>query len=267
MDAKLMIELDADVLAGLGHLNRICGNSYFVVGAAARDILMQYHKLQPSRATRDADLAVQVSGWVNYENLRIQLIASGFREQSTTHSLTYQSAIFDVIPFGGILNGKSEILWPQDGKIMNMLGFDDAFRTAHKFKTTTGSDVRIASLSSLVMLKVIAWNDRPRDRPQDPADVNSIIENYLDAGNLDRFYDEHSDLVEMERFTMERAGAGLIGRDLYTLCSNRPLMEMRHILERELALAEESIFFQQMAGNRSLDPYFDKISFMLSQMR
>lgn len=126
---------------------------------------MQHHKLQPSGATRDADLAVQVSDWVNYKDLRIQLIASGFREQRATYNFIYHTAIFDIIPFGGILNGRSEMLWPQDGKIMNMLGFDDAFRTAHKFKTSAGIDIRIASLSSLVMLKVIAWNDRPRERP------------------------------------------------------------------------------------------------------
>lgn len=65
---------------------------------------------------------------------------------------------------------------------------------------------------------------------------------------------------------MESAGAGLIGRDLRTLCSRRPLMEMRQILERELVLEEESVFFQQMDGNRGLDPYLDRISCMLSYM-
>jgi predicted nucleotidyltransferase len=112
------------------------------------------------------------------------------------------------MPFGDILTEKSEILWPEDGKIMNMLGFDDAFRTAHQFRTRMNLTLRIASLSSLVLLKVIAWNDRPSERPQD---INTITKNYLNAGQFDRFYDEHSDLAEMEPYTVERAGAAFIG--------------------------------------------------------
>ncbi len=164
------------------------------------------------------------------------------------------------------MDGKSEILWPQDGKIMNMLGFDDAFRTAHKFRTSTDVSVRIASLSSLVMLKVIAWNDRPHERPQDPADINAIIDNYLEAGNFDRFYDENSDLVEMENYTIERAGAALIGRDLHQLCSRGPIVELKRILQKELELSERSLFFQQMAGYNNIEPYIGKIEIMLSNI-
>ncbi|HET9239587.1 MAG TPA: hypothetical protein VFO10_20170 [Oligoflexus sp.] len=227
---------------------------------------MQHHKLRLSRATRDADLAVRVGSWVNYEKIRVQLMGSGFLEQTAMYNFRYKTAIFDIIPFGEILNGKSEILWPQDGKIMNMLGFEDAFRTAHKFRTSTGIEVRIASLSCLVMLKVIAWNDRPRERPQDPVDIDSIIANYLDAGNFDRLYDEHSDLVDMDPYTIDRAGAALIGRDLRVLCSHAARMEMEQILKRELSYSEGSVFFQQMAGFRKIDPYRDRISLMLSQM-
>lgn len=267
MDPKPIIVVDADVLEGLGYLSKLCGDKFFIVGAAARDILMQHHRINPLRATRDADLAVRTSSWANYEKMRIQLMEIGFQEQRAMYKFGYKTAIFDIIPFGDILNGKSEILWPQDGKIMNMIGFDDAFRTAHIFKTITGFDVRIASLSSLVMLKIIAWNDRPRERPQDPADIASIIENYLDAGNFDRLYVEHSDLVEMETYTMNRAGAALIGRDLSRLCSQDSIIQIKQILERELALAEASVFFQQMAGSENLDSQLGKISLMHSYLK
>ncbi|WP_141731387.1 nucleotidyl transferase AbiEii/AbiGii toxin family protein [Oligoflexus tunisiensis] len=267
MDKAPLIDIDKDVLEGLNHLHKLCSDNFIIVGAAARDILMQYHKLQPSRATRDADLAVRIGSWDLYADLKARLIGLGFRQQRAEYNFHYKTAIFDIMPFGDIQTNKSEILWPQDGKVMNMLGFDDAFRTAHKFRTDNNIEIRIASLSSLVLLKTIAWNDRPRERPQDPMDIDTIISNYLEAGNFDRFYDENSDLAEMKNFTMERAGAALIGRDLYRLCSNRALEEMKGILERELDLSEISVFFQQMARRKNISVCIDQIQAMLSNMK
>ncbi len=267
MDKKPLVNLEKDMLEGLDHLGKVCGDDFIIVGAAARDILLQQHNIRPVRATRDADLGVRIGSWDAFKKLRGHLISVGFKETKVPHRFHYKAAIFDIMPFGDILTGKSEILWPEDGKIMNMLGFDDAFHTAHQFRTSTNLTLRIASLSSLVLLKVIAWNDRPTERPQDPQDINTIIKNYLDAGHFDRFYDEHSDLSEMDPYTVERAGAALIGRDLQRLCSHNPLEKIKQILERELQLADGSRYFQQMAGAENLALAMDLVRVMLSNMK
>jgi predicted nucleotidyltransferase len=97
--------------------------------------------------------------------------------------------------------------------------------------------------------------------------MNTIIKNYLDAGHFDRFYDEHSDLVEMDPYTVERAGAALIGRDLQRLCSHKPLEKMKQILERELQLVDASLFFQQMAGAENMALAMELVRIMLSNMK
>lgn len=267
MDKNPLVNFDKDVLEGLDHLGKVCGDNFIIVGAAARDILLQQHNIRPARATRDADLAVRIGSWDAFKKLRQHLISVGFKEYQAHYRFHYKAAIFDIMPFGDILTEKSEILWPEDGKIMNMLGFDDAFRTAHQFRTRMNLTLRIASLSSLVLLKVIAWNDRPSERPQDPQDINTIIKNYLDAGHFDRFYDEHSDLVEMDPYTVERAGAALIGRDLQRLCSHKPLEKMKQILERELQMVDASLFFQQMAGAENMALAMELVRIMLSNMK
>jgi len=57
---------------------------YFVIGATARDILIEHvHGLETTRATRDIDFAVAVSSWEEFAGLKEQLIGTGpFRLES-----------------------------------------------------------------------------------------------------------------------------------------------------------------------------------------
>jgi predicted nucleotidyltransferase len=51
---------------------------YFVIGATARDILMEHvYSLETARATRDIDFAVAVSSWNEFDRLKAQLINTG----------------------------------------------------------------------------------------------------------------------------------------------------------------------------------------------
>ncbi|BDT56994.1 hypothetical protein MasN3_04880 [Massilia varians] len=51
---------------------------YFVIGASARDILVEHvHGLDTARATRDIDFAVAISSWDDYERLKIKLSSTG----------------------------------------------------------------------------------------------------------------------------------------------------------------------------------------------
>ncbi|RYZ90433.1 MAG: hypothetical protein EOP04_03920 [Proteobacteria bacterium] len=257
--------LGEDVAEGLYIVQELCGDNFILVGAAARDIILEKHGLSPERATRDADLAIRIKNWEIYAELRLKLIKKGFQQTRTQYNFTFKRAIFDIIPFGEIATEKSEILWPQDGKVMNMLGFEEAFNTSPRFTTKKNLKVRIASLASLVMLKTIAWKDRPRERTQDPLDIRTIISNYLDAGNFERFYDEHSDLVDMEPYTIERGGAALLGRDLLLLCSKDTLARVTSILKAELDNSQNSLFFRQMSTSDADPLHVELIQILLKE--
>jgi len=51
---------------------------FFVVGATARDILLNHcHAIKSYRATRDLDIGVEVTGWDEFRQLFDTLIATG----------------------------------------------------------------------------------------------------------------------------------------------------------------------------------------------
>ena len=116
-----------------------------------------------------------------------------------------------------------------------MTGFDEAYASALevRLRAEPPLDVRVASPAGLVLLKLIAWNDRkPIDK--DAIDLGVLIRSYLRLGNDRRLFDEHADLLEVEDFDYELAGAHLLGRDLAEICTGETRALLLDILAREL---------------------------------
>jgi predicted nucleotidyltransferase len=63
------------------------GIPFFVIGATARDIVLDYgFGIQPGRATRDLDLGVQVADGEEFQTLSKGLVTSGeFTTSIATH--------------------------------------------------------------------------------------------------------------------------------------------------------------------------------------
>jgi len=70
--------LDQVLLEVLREVDRVAGElslDYFVVGAMARDILLNgVFGLSAGRATRDVDVAVAVKGWQEFEAIKAHLV-------------------------------------------------------------------------------------------------------------------------------------------------------------------------------------------------
>ena len=54
---------------------------------------------------------------------------------------------------------------------------------------------------------------------KDSVDIATLLKYYSDAGNDERMFDEHSDLVEIENFEFELSGARMLGRDMAKIMS------------------------------------------------
>jgi predicted nucleotidyltransferase len=192
---------------------------YFVIGATARDILIEHvHGLETTRATRDIDFAVAVSSWEKFARLKEYLIATGaFKAGEQSHRLTFgqDSGAYplDLVPFDGV-ERNGEIAWPPAGDfVMNVTGYTDALDSALNVEIEPGFIVKIVSLPAMVILKILAWNDRP-ERDKHATDVLLILRNYHQTGQLDRLYDdENIALLEKHGYDLELAGAALLGRD------------------------------------------------------
>jgi predicted nucleotidyltransferase len=95
------------VASALQSVAQPAGIEYFLIGAAARDLMLRYaHHIEPSRQTEDVDFAVMLRDWEAFANLRTALIASGAfceRPGPATHRLRHSGGLpLDIVPFGGI---------------------------------------------------------------------------------------------------------------------------------------------------------------------
>lgn len=238
--------LDSIQLDALRHLNatfRTQGTDYFIIGATARDILLNHvFGIPPTRVTVDIDFALALSSWDEFARIRQALLDSGhFRESRgvAVHSLIFEpdNAGFgypvDLIPFGPIENPPREIAWPPDGQvIMNVGGYPEARASAVSVEVAPGEIVKVSSLPGLAILKLLAWTERGLDHPGDAQDFYVLLKEYANAGNLNRLYEgDGLALLVDAGFDPDLAGAGLIGRDCRRLASRQTLDDLQAILQ------------------------------------
>lgn len=211
-DLRWLAQVAADVAtAGLAQ-------EPLVVGALARDILLLHaHGIDTGRATEDADFAIAVAGWEEFSAAQGKLLAgnafvsSGQGLQRIRHR---EFGWVDLIPFGAVERTDATIAWPPDGaQVMNVLGFREACSTAIQVMLPGEQRVLVVSLPMLILLKILAWEDRHTYVPgKDALDLMLMLRKYLDAGNLSRFPEDAAELPGLA-FDYETAGALLAGRD------------------------------------------------------
>jgi predicted nucleotidyltransferase len=212
---------------------------FFVVGASARDmILTEYYGIETGLATKDIDLAVQVSDWDSYERLREGLIGTGkFKNVGKkAQRLLYEEVYpVDIIPFGTIAERNGGLSWPPEYDMkMSTLGFEEAYQNTItvRMRADPALDIQFVSLPGLALLKMISWNDNPPERGPDARDLLLLMRTYLDAGNQERLWDEEKDLVG-KNFDYVRAGSRLLGRDIAKILSPDTKKAVLKILDEE----------------------------------
>lgn len=216
------------------------GIKSFVIGAFARDLIFEFvYDAGIRLATADIDFGIAVESWDKYERLRKVLVESGkFRndnkqEQRVWWTNDSPEICVDLIPYGGLELPKGQIRFPPtEDFAMSTLGFQQASEDLLLVLITRDQGVEIVSSPGLVLLKFVAYNDRPVLRRRDIQDIWFVIQNYLKAGNEDRLYvGENSDLSLEEDFDYRTVGARLLGRDLAPLLTEATLEVIERVLD------------------------------------
>jgi predicted nucleotidyltransferase len=191
-----------------------------LVGAMARDVMLLHaYGIPLPRATTDVDIALAVGDWTAFHKLRDAMLASEkfIAKTKTLHKLAYVdlNIAIDLIPFAGVEDAKGNITWPPDNaEVMSLIGYREARASAMPLKLPDDQQMVMVSLPMLAVLKIFAWIERHRTEPRkDSRDLNSILSNYLKAGNDDRLYAEAAHLLESPSYDYDRAGAWMCGRD------------------------------------------------------
>ena len=233
LSGKLPLELEA-VLQRVAGLLAAQGVAFFVVGALARDLLLEHvWNLPPQRATKDVDFGVRLGNWQEFAALKEALCATGeFQTEARQPQRLFHQCgvVVDLVPFGALERPPGSIQWPPaDAVRMTTLGFQEAYDCAVQVSFGSGMRVPVCPPDGLALLKLLAWNER-RER-KDASDLGVLLYSYLEAGNQERLFTEHTDLLEVA--DNKQAGARLLGRDWRKLLNaqSRPLVVA--ILTRE----------------------------------
>jgi predicted nucleotidyltransferase len=250
------------------------GIPFFVIGAAARDMLLRYaYGLPVRRATRDIDIAIRVADWNEYNRLVSALISTGdFKRTRQSHRFTFRGGeTVDILPFGPIAGEKQLIDWPpSEETVMGVLGFEEAFRAAIwvTLRQEPRLDIPVAPLAGLALMKLISWSESYPGRGRDGQDFYSIAQNYIDAGNDDRLYGEASDLLNVEFFDRAVAGARLLGRDMSRLAEGDGHQKIHEILARESDSDGSLKLISDVIGtNISMQEKFDEVMGLINGVR
>lgn len=224
---------------------------FFVIGATARDIIMQLNNERSSRATHDLDIAIAISDWSEFKKVEEGIVKiDGFTKDSQQKQrfLYEDSYYIDIVPFGDVLAQDDKIFWPPEQEIaMSVLGFKEVRNTTKEVFIDDELSIQIASLDGIFLLKVVAWSERNLKGNKDADDIGSIINNYYTI-NEDRAIKDHYDLYETEEFDTLVAGSRLLGRDIANLLLNYESTKNKivEIIKTEITKENESRLINQI---------------------
>lgn len=242
---------------------------FFVVGATARDILLEHcHGIRAPRATRDIDIGIEVAGWDEFQRLSSALVATGkFSPAGEPYKFWSEVLELDIVPFGPIGGDALAIRWPPDqAVVMNVMGFQEAFELSIQVCLSKDPplEVRLPTIAGMALMKLISWKDRYPERPKDAEDLLFLMEHYAEAGNDERLYGDCLELTKAEGFDLDMAGIRLLGQDMAILASPATAGAIRTILDEEADTGGRCRLVTDMA--RSTSRLRDRINELVGKL-
>lgn len=235
-------KLDSVLVEVLRIVNEIASSlsvPFFVIGAMARDFLLEYcYCVRSSRGTRDLDIGIKVADWEEFRRLAAGLAGTGkFMATREPHAFLAGSYRVDIVPFGKISGQRKTITWPPEHEVsMNLEGFQDAYESAMSLRLIDNPvlDVKVPTIPGLALMKIISWHDRYPERSKDAEDLLFLMDHYAEAGNEERIYEKETELLQAEGFDPLMAGIRLLGRDIAAMVSNATAEALSSILKAEI---------------------------------
>jgi predicted nucleotidyltransferase len=199
---------------------------FVIVGARAPWILLADHTW---RATRDVDAVVGAPTWEAFERLAERLKALGFARPALHHFVSPEGAEVDLLPYGEGVVANDTIVWP-DGMVMSAVGLEEAFAASVEREVAPGLRVQVVTAPALVILKIVAYQDRPHERGKDVGDAVEVFERYEEDDG--RRFEAIGVTVDDGPITFEEAGAYLVGVDAARLARPKSREVIRTFLAR-----------------------------------
>lgn len=227
---------------------------YYLIGVTAIALELLKQGIKPNRGTKDIDFAVMISSLEEYEEVSAALEAKGFHKVAapwTFYSKHFNVAI-DVLPFGEIEENRTEN-FNERYTDLHVLGFREVLEDAVPVEIEE-KIVNVPPLPGMVILKLIAWSDRPEERDNDLSDILRIIQHYYDL-KWDEIVEKHHDTLANEPFDRMFIAAEVLGRDVraYLLKSETISTRIFQVLDANLIDASRSAIAKDWARRMNKD--------------
>ena len=183
---------------------------YYLVGVNAVALELLKSGIKPSRGTKDIDFAIMISSLIEFDKVLGELEKAGFNKVKAPWTLYHQEykIAIDLLPFGQIEENDTENF--NERQIdLHVLGFKEVMK--HTVEIPIEEKIaQIPPLHGIIILKLIAWNDRPEERDNDLKDILLIIKEYFDL-NSDEIFEFYFDTFPDE-FDKNIIASRVLGR-------------------------------------------------------
>jgi len=197
------------------------GIDFYLVGATARDVWMRgVHEVPPKRATSDIDFGIMIKDSYIFDELKNYLIeVEGFTsyKENAFVLIWKDKTQIDLIPFGELEQEGVATVNGTGFTSMNVEGFKEVFEQASEEIQTEDQHFKVCTLAGIVILKLIAWDDRPEMRGDDIDDIAEIIKNYFHF-NSDAIWEHHNDLFTDDS-NLDEIASQYLGREIGKIIS------------------------------------------------
>ena len=220
------------------------------------------------RGTKDIDLGVYVPSEKEYNELRKKLVNEYHYSASKENSFCLidpSGREIDLLPFGEIETEGQVMI---EGKGITKIGLD-GFQESYELgliETQIGEEKYFAcSIPAIVLLKLIAFDDRPNRRIKDVKDVkdiNAICKHYPEIES-EAIWSDHFDLYSEEREHHEVARIAL-GREMRKIIEPNSRLKKRVINILDNAINQESTFLPHMIDDSMTETLEGKAQILLN---
>ncbi len=210
----------AEMLSALERGFERFGIDFYLVGAVARNVWMSgIHGIAPRRATADVDFAVLINDKGVYEQLKEHLISKeGFvPSKENAFVLIKNNNEVDLLPFGAIEDENCKVTVQGTGYTsVHVPGFKEVYDAGLPEMELDGHTFKFSTLPGIVLLKLLAWNDRPEARRDDIRDITDILNHYFDMHD-EEIWNNHHDLFKSQEADLKHIAARVMGREMHKI--------------------------------------------------
>lgn len=235
---------------------------YYLIGAIARDIWYTRGN-KNFRITKDIDFAALVGSLEEYQTVKDYLKDhKGFQDsKGNSFVMTTSSGIqVDILPFGEIEIDDTITLEGTGLTSIKVNGFMEVFNGGTEAVTMESGHVfQVAKLASIILLKLIAFDDRPEHRLKDARDIANILLHYFELEQDQVYGEENQDIFTsessaLEELSLPEIGSLVAGRSINKMIEQNAILHQRiiRILEQHISQKEDSIFVRNMSQEVAL---------------